>query len=36
LHDLSGRAKDMGSAAVLICLLMTAISWFTIGWKNFA
>jgi diacylglycerol kinase (ATP) len=36
LHDLSGRAKDMGSAAVLICLLMTAMSWFTIGWKNFA
>lgn len=36
LHDLSGRAKDMGSAAVLICLLLTATSWFTIGWKNFA
>jgi diacylglycerol kinase (ATP) len=35
-HKLSGRAKDMGSAAVLICLLMTAMSWFTIGWKNFA
>lgn len=36
LHDLSGRAKDMGSAAVLFCLLLTAVSWFTIGWKNFA
>lgn len=34
-HALSGRAKDMGSAAVLICLLMLAVSWFTIGWKNF-
>jgi diacylglycerol kinase (ATP) len=36
LHDLSGRAKDMGSAAVLICLVMTGMSWITIGWKNFA
>jgi diacylglycerol kinase (ATP) len=36
LHDLSGRAKDMGSAAVLICLIMTGLSWFSIGWKNFA
>lgn len=35
-HDLSGQAKDMGSAAVLICLLMLAVSWFSIGWKNFA
>jgi len=26
----------MGSAAVLICLSMTAMSWFTIGWKNLA
>jgi diacylglycerol kinase (ATP) len=25
-HDLSGQAKDMGSAAVLICLLMMAVS----------
>lgn len=36
LHHLSGRAKDMGSAAVLLCLLMTGLSWVTIGWKNFA
>lgn len=35
-HDLSGKAKDMGSAAVLICLLLTGLSWVTIGWKNFA
>jgi diacylglycerol kinase (ATP) len=35
-HDLSGQAKDMGSAAVLICLLMIAVSWLTIGWKNFS
>jgi len=36
MHDLSGRAKDMGSAAVLICLLMTGLSWVTIAWQNFA
>ena len=35
LHVLSGQAKDMGSAAVLICLLMTGLAWFTIGWSNF-
>lgn len=35
-HDLSGRAKDMGSAAVLICLILTGLSWLTIGWKNFS
>jgi diacylglycerol kinase (ATP) len=35
-HDLSGRAKDMGSAAVLLCLVMTGLSWLTIGWKNLA
>ena len=36
LNDLSGRAKDMGSAAVLICLIIAGLSWFTIGWKNFS
>jgi diacylglycerol kinase (ATP) len=35
-HDLSGRAKDMGSAAVLLCLLLIAMCWLTIAWKNFA
>ena len=35
LNDLSGRAKDMGSAAVLICLIITGLTWLTIGWKNF-
>ena len=34
-HDLSGRAKDMGSAAVLICLIIAGLTWITIGWKNF-
>lgn len=26
-HELSGRAKDMGSAAVLIAMLLFALSW---------
>jgi diacylglycerol kinase (ATP) len=36
MNELSGRAKDMGSAAVFLCLLLTALSWATIGWKNLA
>jgi diacylglycerol kinase (ATP) len=36
LHELSGRAKDMGSAAVLISLLMAGLSWTAITWKNLA
>jgi len=35
LHELSGRAKDMGSAAVLICLLLTACCWITVISTNF-
>jgi len=27
LHKLSGRAKDMGSAAVMLTLLMTSVIW---------
>lgn len=34
-HELSGRAKDMGSAAVFICLVMTGLSWITIGASNY-
>lgn len=26
-HELAGRAKDMGSAAVLLSLIMTAVIW---------
>jgi diacylglycerol kinase (ATP) len=33
-HDLSGRAKDMGSAAVLICLSLIGLNWIAIAWKN--
>lgn len=32
-HELSGRAKDMGSAAVLIALLLTAYVWLTALWS---
>lgn len=31
-HELSGRAKDIGSAAVFLALLLTAIVWFSILW----
>ncbi len=29
-HELSGRAKDIGSAAVFVCLLGTACLWITL------
>lgn len=29
-HELAGRAKDMGSAAVFLCLILTAFVWGTI------
>ena len=31
-HELSGRAKDMGSGAVLIALLLTLYVWIEILW----
>ena len=34
-HELSGRAKDMGSAAVFICLWIVVICWGLIGYENF-
>ena len=33
-HDLSGQAKDMGSAAVFVALLMIATVWGVVIWKN--
>ena len=30
MHELSGRAKDMGSAAVLLAFLITGLIWFSI------
>lgn len=34
-HELSGRAKDMGSAAVMMSLLIVAVVWGTIAWQRF-
>jgi diacylglycerol kinase (ATP) len=35
-HTLAGRAKDMGSAAVMLSLLLTGIVWGTLLWERFA
>ncbi len=35
-HDLSKRAKDMGSAAVLISLVMSGIIWIAALWHKFS
>lgn len=35
-HQLSGQAKDLGSAAVLLCLLLTAVVWVSLLWSNLA
>ena len=35
-HDLSGQAKDMGSAAVFISLLLFALVWGAFAWQKFA
>jgi diacylglycerol kinase (ATP) len=32
-HGLSKRAKDYGSAAVMLALLVCAIMWVTFGWR---
>lgn len=34
-HELSGRAKDMGSAAVLIAIILGLFIWVTILWGHF-
>ena len=35
LHELSGQAKDMGSAAVLLSLLLAVAVWGGIAWDRF-
>jgi diacylglycerol kinase (ATP) len=35
-HPLSGAAKDLGSAAVFVSLLLTLIVWASIVWTRFA
>ncbi len=34
-HLLSGRAKDMGSAAVMFCLVLIAIVWLSMIWSKY-
>ena len=33
-NELSGRAKDLGSAAVLISLVIVVLIWATIAWQR--
>jgi diacylglycerol kinase (ATP) len=33
-HELSGRAKDMGSAAVLISIILALFAWITLLWQH--
>ncbi len=35
-HELSGRAKDIGSAAVFVACLLAAVVWGAILWNRFA
>jgi len=35
-HPLSGRAKDLGSAAVMLSLILAALIWGTVAWQRFA
>jgi diacylglycerol kinase (ATP) len=34
-HELSGRAKDIASAPVMLCLFLIALTWGVIAWTNF-
>ena len=34
-HELSGRAKDMGSAAVLLAIVLALFVWGTVLWQHF-
>lgn len=35
MHELSGRAKDMGSAAVFFALCLVGLCWGLIAWQRF-
>lgn len=35
LHPLAKRAKDMGSAAVLLSIVISAAIWFAVLWQRF-
>ncbi|MBA2780517.1 diacylglycerol kinase [Billgrantia kenyensis] len=34
-HELSGRAKDIGSAAVMVTLIIAGLTWGLLGWDKF-
>lgn len=34
-HVLSGRAKDLGAAAVMLCLILIALVWLSVAWDRF-
>lgn len=34
-HELSGRAKDISSAAVMLSLIMAGLTWGLLGWEKF-
>lgn len=34
-HPLSGQAKDLGSAAVFLSLVLAALVWGTVAWQRF-
>ncbi|MGM7762067.1 diacylglycerol kinase [Yersinia enterocolitica] len=34
LHELSGRAKDMGSAAVFLAIFLALFIWVTVLWQH--
>jgi diacylglycerol kinase (ATP) len=34
-HELSGHAKDLGSAAVFLSLVLALVVWASIGWDRF-
>jgi len=35
-HPLSGQAKDLGSAAVFLSLVLATLVWGTVAWQRFA
>ena len=34
-HVLSGRAKDMASSAIMLCLILIAVVWLAMTWSKF-
>ena len=34
-HVLSGRANDMASSAIMICLVLLAVVWISVAWNRF-